>query len=152
MTADADSDWMHKTLREAEKAAGEGEVPVAALVVAEGEIIGRAHNLRETLNDPSAHAEILALREAAESRGNWRLHGTTVYCTLEPCCMCAGALVNARVDRVVYGLSDPKSGACESVARILDIPELNHRVAYRGGVLADEVLGMMREFFEEKRS
>lgn len=151
MSTDTDEDWMRKALLEAQMAAEEGEVPVAALVVMEGEVIGRAHNLRETLNDPTAHAEVLALRNAAERRGNWRLDGATVYCTLEPCCMCAGALVNARVDRVVYGLSDPKSGACESVAQILQIPELNHRVEYCGGVLADDVLSVMREFFESRR-
>lgn len=152
MSNDTDEEWMREALEEAETAAEEGEVPVAALVIAEGDIVGRAHNLRETLNDPTAHAEMLALREAAESCGSWRLHGTTVYCTLEPCCMCSGALINARVDRVVYGLSDPKSGACESVANVLDIPELNHRVAHKGGVLREQVLKLMRDFFESRRS
>lgn len=152
MSDGKDEKWMREALTEAEKAAEENEVPVAAVIVSDGEVIARAHNMRETLNDPTAHAEMLVLRQAAEKRGNWRLYGATVYCTLEPCCMCAGALVNARVDRVVYGLSDPKSGACESVAEILNIPQLNHKVEYQGGVLRDEVLTLMRDFFEDRRS
>lgn len=146
-----DRHWMQQALHVAEEAAEMGEVPVACLITFEDKIIGRAHNLRETKKDPTAHAEMLALHQAAEEIGDWRLNGTTVYCTLEPCCMCAGALINARVDRLVFGLSDPKSGACGSVVNLLDLPELNHRVEFHGGVLADEVLELMRSFFRSRR-
>lgn len=146
-----DKRWMREALKEARTASEAGEVPVGAVVVADGEVVSRAHNLRETDSDPTAHAEILALSRASEVAGNWRLSGTTVYCTLEPCCMCAGALVNARVDAVVFGLSDPRSGACGSVVNILELPELNHRVEWRGGVLSDDVLQLMREFFRARR-
>lgn len=129
-----------------------GEVPVGCVIECNGRVIGCAHNQRETLSDPTAHAEIIALTQAAQALGNWRLGGATVYCTLEPCCMCAGALVNARVDRLVYGLADPKSGACGSVLNVLQIPQLNHTVGITGGVLAEEVLEIMRRFFEPRRS
>jgi len=148
----SDEDWMRRALQEAEQALNENEVPVGCIIVYEGRTIGKAHNMRETLSDPTAHAEILALTQAARALGNWRLEGTTAFCTLEPCCMCAGALVNARVDRVVYGLADKKSGACGSVVNILQLPELNHQVEVKGGVLADEVLDMMRRFFLPKRT
>jgi len=142
---------MRKALQEAEQGLAEDEVPVGCIITHEGRTIGRAHNLREMLCDPTAHAEMVALTQAARSLGSWRLEGATVYCTLEPCCMCAGALVNARVQRLVYGLADKKSGACGSVVNLLQVPELNHQVEVTGGVLADEVLELMRRFFLPKR-
>ncbi len=147
----SDEDWMRAALREAEAALEAEEVPVGCVVVAGKNLLGKAHNMRETLGDPTAHAEMIALTQAAEALGDWRLEGATVYCTLEPCCMCAGALVNARVERLVYGLADPKSGACGSVANILQMPALNHRVEVTGGVLADEVRELMQRFFKPRR-
>lgn len=151
MSEMTDERWMKETIREAQKALALQEVPVGCLIVRSGEVIARAHNMRETRGDPTAHAEMLALPRAARALGDWRLCGTTVYCTLEPCCMCAGALINARVDRLVFGLSDPKSGACGSVVNILELKSLNHRVQYRGGVLAEQVLELMRSFFRPRR-
>jgi tRNA(adenine34) deaminase len=142
---------MRLALAEAAAAMPEGEVPVGCIVVAGGRVIASAHNLRETLVDPTAHAEILALRAAASALGSWHLDGTTVYCTIEPCCMCAGALVNARVRRLVYGGADPKSGACESVFDIPREPRLNHRLEVTGGVLAAEALSLLKQFFAERR-
>ena len=147
-----DEDWMRLALRQAEVALEAEEVPVGCVIVHEGRPIGSAHNMRERLHDPTAHAEMIALTQAAEALGDWRLTGASVYCTLEPCCMCAGALVNARVDRLVYGLADPKSGACGSVVNIFDISALNHKVRVQGGVLAAEVADLMRRFFEPRRS
>ncbi len=147
-----DEDWMREALREAEAALEKGEVPVGCVIVSEGRAVARAHNMRETLHDPTAHAELMALRMAAELLGGWRLTGTTVYCTLEPCCMCAGAMVNARVARLIYGLADAKSGACGSVLNVPQMPQLNHRFEVTGGVLADEVLELMRRFFESRRA
>ena len=147
----SDEYWMSEALKEAEQAARLGEVPVGCVIVHEGAIIARGHNLRETLQDPTAHAEVVALRRAAQARGSWHLDDTLVYCTLEPCCMCAGALVNARVGGLVYALADPKSGACGSVLNVLQDPALNHRVAVRGGLLAEESLRIMRAFFEPRR-
>jgi tRNA(adenine34) deaminase len=146
-----DEFWMRLALRQAEQALEEDEVPVGCVVVHNGMAIGRAHNMREQLADPTAHAEMIALTQAAAALGSWRLHGAVVYCTLEPCCMCAGAMVNARVARAVYGLADPKSGACGSVLNLLQMRGLNHRVEVLGEVLADEVLELMRRFFEPRR-
>jgi tRNA(adenine34) deaminase len=146
-----DEGFMRQALAEATAAIPQGEVPVGCVVVHGGEVIARAHNLRETLTDPTAHAEIIALRAAAERIGSWHLEEATVYCTVEPCCMCAGALVNARVGRLVYGIADPKSGGCESVFNIPGEPRLNHRVAVTAGVLADEALALLRRFFSERR-
>ncbi|MFO7956375.1 MAG: tRNA adenosine(34) deaminase TadA [Candidatus Brocadiia bacterium] len=143
--------YMRMALQEAEAAFPQGEVPVGCAVVRNGRVLARAHNLRETLRDPTAHAEILALREAAESYGAWHLDGATVYVTVEPCCMCAGALVNARVERLVYGVADPKSGACESLFNIPEDERLNHRLEVRGGVLAEEALALLRRFFRTRR-
>ena len=147
----SDEEWMRKALRQAEMALEANEVPVGCIIVHEGSAVASAHNLRETLSDPTAHAELVALTQAAEALGDWRLEGTTVYCTLEPCCMCAGGLVNARVDRLVYGLADQKSGACGSVLNILQMPQLNHMVKVTGGVLADEVMELMQRFFKPRR-
>lgn len=147
-----DEYWMRKAIEQALAAMEEGEVPVGCVIAHRDLAVARAHNMRETLTDPTAHAEMIALTQAASAIGSWRLHGTTVYCTLEPCCMCAGAMVNARVDRVVYGLADPKSGACGSVLNVLQMPQLNHRAEVTGGVLAEEVRALMRSFFEPRRN
>ena len=142
---------MREALRQAQEALEKEEVPVGCVIVHEGTTLGRAHNMRETLADPTAHAEMIAITQAAAALGTWRLDGCTLYCTLEPCCMCAGAMVNARITRLVYGLADPKSGACGSVLNLLDMPQLNHRVEVTGGVLADEALEIMQRFFEPRR-
>ena len=152
MPSPTDEDWMRQALQWAQKALRAGEVPVGCVIVRDGAVLAGAHNMRETLHDPTAHAEMLALSHAARDLGNWRLTGTTLYCTLEPCCMCAGALVNARVDRLVYGLADAKSGACGSVLDIARMAQLNHRVQVTGGVLAEEVLELMRAFFTPRRT
>jgi tRNA(adenine34) deaminase len=143
--------WMREALVEAERAAQEGEVPVGAVVVCQGQIIGRGHNRKEALHDPTAHAEILALREAAQTRGGWRLFDTALYCTLEPCCMCAGAMVNARVAELVFGVRDPKTGAAGSVYDLVRSPWLNHRLGVTAGVLQDEIQELMQRFFRELR-
>jgi tRNA(adenine34) deaminase len=143
--------WMREALREAEAAAREGEIPVGAVVVWQGEVIGRGHNRKEADADPTAHAEILALREAGAHRQSWRLAGATLYCTLEPCCMCAGALVNARVDEVVFALHDPKTGAAGSVYDLVRSPWLNHRLRVTFGVRADEAQALMDTFFQSLR-
>lgn len=142
---------MREALKEARAAAEEEQVPVGCVIVVGQNELARAHNTRASSKDPTAHAEMLALRRAAEKRGDWRLTDTTVYCTLEPCCMCAGALLNARVSRLVYGLSDPKSGACGSVVNLLNISAFNHQVEIEGGVLADETRELMQSFFRQKR-
>ena len=142
---------MRMALREASAALREAEVPVGTVIVHEGVVIGRAHNQRETLRDPTAHAEIIALTQAAEALNRWRLVGAWVYVTLEPCPMCAGALVNARVDGLVYGATDPKAGACGSLYDIPRDERLNHRLAVISGVLADECAELLRAFFGGKR-
>jgi len=134
------------------RAAGEaGEVPVGAVLVRDGEIIARAANAPIGLDDPTAHAEILALREGARHVGNYRLPGTTIYVTLEPCAMCAGALVHARVERLVYAAADPKAGACGSVMDIVRDPRLNHSLSVAGGVLADDSAALLQAFFRARR-
>lgn len=142
---------MREALKEARKAFEEGEVPVGAVVVHEGRVIARAHNQRETLHDPTAHAEMIAITQAAEALETWRLTGCRVYVTLEPCPMCAGALVNARVDEVVFGPWDPKAGACGSVMNVAQAPQLNHRVEVTQGVLEGECGGLLVEFFRSRR-
>ena len=142
---------MRVALAEAREGLTAGEVPVGAVVVVGGVIVGQAHNAPIGLVDPSAHAEILALREAARKIGNYRLPDATLFATLEPCAMCCGAVIQARLARVVYGTPDPRAGAIESVHRLLDDPRLNHRVEALGGVLADECGALLREFFETKR-
>ncbi len=143
---------MRLALDEARRGLLAGEVPVGAVVVLDGGVVGRAHNAPIGLVDPSAHAEVLALREAARKTGNYRLTGATLYASVEPCPMCCGAALHARVARVVYGAPDPKAGAVASLYRLLDDPRLNHRVAARGGVLAGESAALLREFFETRRS
>ena len=145
--------YMRLALREAARGARAGEVPIGALLVdTEGEVISRAHNRPVGGCDPTAHAEIIALRRAARRFGNYRLPGTTLYATLEPCAMCAGALVLARVGRVVFGAVDPKGGAARTLYRILDDRRLNHQAEVVGGVLEAECRGMLQEFFRERRA
>jgi tRNA(adenine34) deaminase len=147
-----DETWMSEALAEARRAASEGEVPIGAVVVCEGQIVGRGRNARERLHDPTAHAEVLALQQASQALRRWRLTGTTVYATLEPCPMCAGALVNARVDRLVYAVPDPKAGAVGTLFDIARDPRLNHRIEVTSGVLAVECGDLLRGFFRGKRS
>lgn len=144
--------WMAEALAEARRAAELGEVPVGAVVVHEGQIIARAHNLRESARDPLAHAELLALREAARVLGRWRLSGCTLVVTLEPCPMCAGAVVNARVDRLVYGASDPRAGAVGSLMDLARDVRLNHRAEVVAGVRAEEAGSLLKAFFAERRA
>lgn len=146
-----DMDLMREALEEARRGLAAGEVPVGAVVVVDGVVAGRGHNAPIGLADPTAHAEILALREAAGKTGNYRLTGATLYATVEPCPMCCGAALHARLGRVVYGARDPKAGAVESLYRLLDDPRLNHRVAATGGVLAEESAALLRRFFETRR-
>ena len=142
---------MREALDDARRGAARGEVPVGAVVVMDGAIVGRAHNAPIALADPTAHAEILALRAAGEKLRNYRLTGATLYATVEPCAMCCGAALHARVARVVYGARDPKAGAAESLYRLLDDARLNHRAAVTGGVLAAEAAALLSEFFETRR-
>ena len=146
-----DLDYMRLALREAEKALASHDVPIGALAVYKGEIIGRGCNRREADHDPTAHAEILALREAAQRLGHWRLDGVTLYCTLEPCAMCAGAMVLARLPRLVYAAIDPKAGAAGSILDVLRHPKLNHHVDVSGGLLADEANQQLQTFFRTLR-
>jgi tRNA(adenine34) deaminase len=146
-----DDGWMQAAIEEARLALDHGDVPVGAVVVHAGEVVGAGHNERERRQDPTAHAETLALRRAAERRGSWRLLDTTLYVTLEPCAMCAGAIVLARVPRVVFGTADPKAGAAGSVLDVLGEPRLNHRPAVEGGVLAAECAALLTAFFASRR-
>jgi tRNA(adenine34) deaminase len=146
-----DEYYMRLALREAERALEHDDVPVGCVVAHEGEVLGAAPNERELRGDPTAHAEVLALRAAATRLGTWRLSGSVVYVTLEPCAMCAGAIVLARVPRVVYGATDPKAGAAGSVLDVLGEPRLNHRPAVLGGVLAPECAALLVDFFAGRR-
>jgi tRNA(adenine34) deaminase len=146
-----DDYFMRLALREAERALKHDDVPIGAVLVRDGELVAAAHNERELRQDPTAHAEVIALREAAHLEGSWRLLDTVVYVTLEPCAMCAGALVLARVPRVVYGASDPKAGACGSVLDVLGEPRLNHRPEVAGGLLAQECGELLSGFFASRR-
>ncbi len=146
-----DRRWMMEALELATQAEEAGDVPVGALVVREGRVLGRGFNRREAACDPTAHAEVLALRQAAETDGIWRLDGATLYVTLEPCPMCAGAIVNSRIARLVFGAKDPKGGACGSLFDIPSDPRVNHRVPINSGVMAEESGKLLRAFFEERR-
>lgn len=146
-----DVTWMRAALAEAERAFAIGEVPIGAVIVSGGRIVGKGHNLRETDQDPTAHAEVVAIREAARTLGSWRLTGCTLYATIEPCPMCAGALLLARVDRLVYGAPDPKGGAVDSLVRLLDDPRFNHQVRVTSGVRAEEGADLLRRFFRQLR-
>jgi tRNA(adenine34) deaminase len=142
---------MQEALGEAERALAHGDVPVGAVAIAEGRIIGRGHNRREVDGDPTAHAEMLALQEAARTLGGWRLAGVALYCTLEPCPMCAGAMVQAHLSRLVYGADDPKAGAAGSVVELLRDPRFNHSVAVTRGVMAEESQALLERFFATLR-
>ncbi len=146
-----DDYFMRMALREAARASEHGDVPIGAVLVRDGELVAAGHNERELRQDPTAHAEIIVLREAARADGSWRLLDTVLYVTLEPCTMCAGAIVLARVPRVVYGASDPKAGACGSVLDVLGEPRLNHRPEVAGGLLAHECGELLSEFFASRR-
>jgi tRNA(adenine34) deaminase len=146
-----DSEAMEAALAEARKASEAGEVPIGAVVVHEGTIIARGQNAVIRTNDPTAHAEVVALRLAARDLANYRLNGCTLYVTLEPCAMCAGAMIHARVDRLVFAALDPKTGACGSVLSVLNHPQLNHQMQVQEGVLADEAAELLRAFFRERR-
>jgi len=148
---ETDARLMTLAIERAREAEGHGDVPIGALVARDGEPLASAGNEREQRRDPTAHAEILAIRAAAEALGGWRLPGTTIYVTLEPCAMCAGAIVLARIPTVVYGAPDPKAGAAGSVLDILAEPALNHRPEVIGGVLEDECAALLREFFAGRR-
>ena len=150
-TQELDERWMRIALEEARLAAQEGEVPVGAVVVCDGVEVSRARNRREVDADPAAHAEFLALEQAARALGRWRLTGCTVYVTLEPCLMCAGLMVNARVDRCVYGARDPKGGALGSLYDVSSDERLNHAFEVEAGVLADECAEALRAFFRARR-
>ncbi|HOB72907.1 MAG TPA: tRNA adenosine(34) deaminase TadA [Phycisphaerae bacterium] len=147
-----DERYMRQAIREAESACEAGDVPVGAVIVHEGRIIGRGYNQRELMQDPTAHAEMIALTAAASALNSWRLSGCTLYVTLEPCSMCAGALVLARIDRLVYGATDPKAGACGSVYNLVEDKRLNHRVQVERGVLEQECAALLRAFFAQQRA
>ncbi len=149
--APADEAYMRAALSAAAEAAERGEVPVGAVVVVGGEIVAIAHNQRENGNDPTAHAEIVALRQAAARLQSWRLVDAELYVTMEPCPMCAGAIVNARVRRLIYGCDDPKAGAVRTLFQLLDDPRLNHRVEVVAGVLAAESAALLKSFFSRLR-
>jgi tRNA(adenine34) deaminase len=151
MTIDIDKIMMALAIGQARLALENGDVPVGAVVTVGGEVVSTAYNRREADNDPTAHAEVLALREAGHRLGSWRLSGATVYITKEPCVMCAGALMSARVARVVYGAQDPKYGAAWSVFNILQDDRLNHRTEVTAGVFAEECMALLKEFFENRR-
>jgi len=146
-----DEEYMKLAIAEGEAALVKGEVPLGAVVVIQGEVVGRGHNEREAGNDPTAHAEILAIRQAAQKLGGWRLLDATIYVTVEPCPMCAGAIQQARIKRLVYGIPDPKAGAVESLYNIVQDERLNHRVEVTVGVAEDECRALMKRFFRELR-
>ncbi len=151
MQSDPDTAAMRLALEEAAAAARHGDVPVGAVVLAGGEVIARRHNERELRGDPTAHAEVLALRDAAAARGAWRLEGATLVVSLEPCPMCAGAALAARVDRIVFGAADSKAGACGSLYNLAVDPRLNHEMGVAGGLLADESARLLQGFFAARR-
>ena len=151
MNISSDEKFMREALVEAELASAEDEVPVGAIAIVNGEIIGRAHNIREKTANPLGHAEVLLLEKLARESHDWRFEDVTVYVTCEPCIMCAGALLQARVERVVYGCQDPKAGACDSLYELMRDKRLNHQIETTGGVLGDECGKIMSDFFRNKR-
>ena len=151
MVAVKDIEWMQRALELAERAAQAGEVPVGALVVYEGKVIGEGWNQTISAADPSAHAEVVALRAAAKTLDNYRLPDCELYVTLEPCTMCVGAMVHARIARLIFAASEPKAGTVESNGQLLDAPYLNHRVKWQGGVCAEQSAIMLQDFFRERR-
>ena len=151
LVAITDQEAMQAALAEARLAAEAGEVPIGAVVVHQGKVIGRGQNSLLRNLDPTAHAEIIAMRDAAKAIGNYRLIGCTLYVTLEPCAMCAGAMIHARLDRMVYGAPDPKAGACGSVLSVLNHPQLNHQMLVEQGIATEESAEMLRSFFRDRR-
>lgn len=149
---EVDAMWMRHALQEAEIARLHEDVPIGAIAVRHDEIIGRGHNRREADQDPTAHAEMIAIRQAAASIGHWRLEEVTLYCTLEPCCMCAGAMVLARLPRLIYATTDPKAGASGSIMDVVRHPQLNHQVQVDHGLMADEAAEQIRSFFRKLRA
>ena len=147
----SDELWMEEALREAQRALALGEVPVGAIVVCDGRVVGRGCNRPLSANDPTAHAEILALREAGQAIGNYRLLDCDLYVTVEPCAMCAGAITHARIRRLIYGAEDPKAGAVHSMLQVLNHPKLNHKVEVSSGVLAARCMDLLQAFFRESR-
>jgi tRNA(adenine34) deaminase len=147
----SDELWMEEALRCAQRAIEAGEVPVGAVVICDGQIVGRGWNRNITDHDPTAHAEVIALREAGATVGNHRLEGCTLFVTIEPCAMCAGALVHARIQRLVYGADDPKAGAVRSMMQVLNHPQLNHQIEVRSGVLAGRSAEVLQTFFKSRR-
>jgi tRNA(adenine34) deaminase len=148
----SDPEAMQAALFEARSAAQAGEVPIGAVIVHDGDIVARGQNRVLRDNDPTAHAEIVAMREAAKKLGNYRLNGSSFFVTLEPCAMCAGAMIHARPDRLVFAAADPKAGACGSVLSVLNHPQLNHQMRVEQGIMADEAAELLRSFFRERRS
>lgn len=144
--------WMHVALEEAVKATAVGEIPIGAVIVRDGEILGKAHNYRELWQDPTAHAEIVAIRATASALGSWRLTDTTLYVTVEPCAMCIGAIILARVPRLVFGTRDPKAGACGSVFDLSGESRLNHQVLVTAGILEEECQALLQHFFRQLRA
>ena len=151
MYMESDAKYMDLALAEAAKAASAGEVPVGSVIVLNGEVIGRGFNQPISSHDATAHAEIIAMREGGRTLGNYRLTGVTVYCTVEPCMMCAGAMIHARIQRLVFGTTDPKAGSAGSIYNVLTDPRLNHRVEVVTGVREDECAAMLRSFFALRR-
>ena len=151
MQAELDRQFMQQALDQAKLAAATGEVPVGAVLVRDGQVISRGFNQPITNSDPSAHAEMMALRAAASEDANYRLPGTTLYVTLEPCTMCAGAMLHARVDRVVFGATDPKTGAAGSVLNVFSEKQINHQTVVEGGIMSEECGQILRDFFKERR-
>lgn len=150
--SEVDASWMREALKEADKALEHEDVPIGAVAVRGGQVIGRGYNRREAEQDPTAHAEMIAMRQAARAVGYWRLEDVTLYCTLEPCCMCAGAMVLARLPRLVYATTDPKAGAAGSLFDLVRHPQLNHRVEVEHGLFADEAAEQIRAFFRMLRA
>ena len=143
--------FMREALKEAKKALYKNEVPIGAIIVKNGQIISRAHNLKETLNDPTAHAEILAIKKASKILGNWRLADCHIYTTLEPCPMCAGAIIQARIGKLIYGAMDFKTGACGSLFNLVENPNLNHKIEVISSIMEEESKELLKEFFQDKR-
>ena len=151
LSSESDEGYMRAAIEAAKVALDSGDVPIGAVIVYEDKIIAKAYNQRQQLKDPTAHAEIIALTQAAAVLDSWRLNGCTIYVTLEPCCMCAGALVLARIDRLVYGCDDPKTGAVKSLYNIVQDERLNHRIEVTSGILVDDCSDLLRQFFVKRR-
>ncbi len=149
---ESDTNFMEKAISQAQRAYDLGEVPVGALITRKGEVLSEAHNLTGSMNDPTAHAEVLAIRKASERLRDWRLVGCTLYTTLEPCAMCAGALVLSRIERLVFGAADPKSGMVGSLGNLVCDDRLNHRLEVTSGILQDESADLLRSYFKNRRS